>query len=137
MEKNSNINEELPALLKNVGYMIDVEQFDGNYFCGRDEELLKMKVIFNKKIKNNILIVGNPGVGKTKIVEAYAAKYNIRNIYVVECAKLVGGCEFRGSFEQKVVDVLDYAKKYNLILFFDEMHSLINLGNSMGGDVYN
>lgn len=133
MEKNNVIFDELPALLRNVGYIINVDEFDMNYFCGRDNEILKMQVILNKKIKNNILLVGNPGVGKTKIVEAYAAKNNVKNIYVVECAKLVGGCEFRGTFEQKVVDVLDYAKKYNLILFFDEMHSLINLGNSMGG----
>ena len=79
------------------------------------------------------MLVGNPGVGKTRLVEEYAIRNNLRNIFVVECAKLVGNCEYRGSFEQKVVDLLDYVKENNLILFFDEIHTLIDLGKSTGG----
>ena len=45
MEKNNVIFDELPALLRNVGYIINVDEFDMNYFCGRDNEILKMQVI--------------------------------------------------------------------------------------------
>ncbi len=124
--------DNLPALIKKVGYIFDFKN-QKSFFTGRESELVKMNVVLNKKIKNNILLVGNPGVGKTCLVEEFAVKNNLHNILFVECAKLIGNSEYRGSFEQKVVDLLDYANKNNLILFFDEIHSLVDLGKSTGG----
>ena len=124
--------DKLPALLQKSGYIFDLNNRK-NFFSGRENELTEMKIVLNKKIKNNILLVGNPGVGKTCLVEEFAARNNLHNIFFVECAKLVGNCEYRGAFEQKVVDLLDYASNNNLILFFDEIHTLIDLGKSKGG----
>lgn len=125
----------LPKLLMSIGYLINPlqEEICDDLFEGREKELMKMEVIFNKKIKNNLLIIGNPGVGKTSLVRAYVKCKNLKNVFVIECAKLIGNSEYRGSFEQKVVDLIDYAFKNNIILFFDELHSLIGLGNSVGG----
>lgn len=125
--------EKMPTFLKMVGYMLDIASRETSFFCGREQELLKMKIIFNKKIKNNLLLVGNPGVGKTRLVEEFAIRNELSNLFIVESAKLIGSTEYRGSFEQRVVELMDYAKKNKLILFFDEIHSLINLGKSTGG----
>lgn len=125
--------EHQPALLKMTGYFIDIERSNCSFFCGRDRELFKMTVAVNKKIKNNILLIGNPGTGKTKLVEAFASTNRLHNVFVVECAKLIGTTEYRGAFEQRTTDLMDYAKRNGLIIFFDEIHSLINLGKSTGG----
>ena len=125
--------EYVPALLKMTGYFIDVEKSEHSYFCGRDRELFKMSVAVNKKIKNNILLIGDPGTGKTKLVEAFALANHLHNIFVVECAKLIGSTEYRGAFEQRTTELIEYAKKNALIIFFDEIHALVNLGKSTGG----
>lgn len=62
----------------------------------------------------------------------FAKKHKNKNFYVVESAKLIGDTQYRGEFEQKIVDVLKFAKQENLILFFDEIHTLISLGDSEG-----
>lgn len=62
----------------------------------------------------------------------FAKKHKNKNFYVVESAKLIGDTQYRGEFEQKIVDVLKFAKQENLILFFDEIHTLISLGDSDG-----
>lgn len=126
-------SERTPALLKQCGYVIDPANTDTSFFCGREKELLKMHVALHKKLKNNVMLVGSPGTGKTKLVEAFAATHQIHNIYVVECAKLIGSTEYRGAFEQRTVDLLHYVKQFGLTVFFDEIHTLVNLGKSTGG----
>ena len=125
--------ENTPALLKMSGYIIDAEKRSNSFFYGRANELLKMKVAINKKIKNNIMLVGHPGTGKTRLVEEFAIRNELHNIFVVECAKLIGSTEYRGAFEQRTTDLLKYAKSCGFIVFFDEIHTLINLGKSTGG----
>lgn len=125
--------EKTPALLKTTGYIVDADKKSNSFFCGRENELLKMNIAINKKIKNNIMLVGNPGTGKTRLVEEFAVKNGIHNVFVVECAKLIGSTEYRGAFEQRTTDLLRYAKSCGLIIFFDEIHTLINLGKSTGG----
>lgn len=132
-----NIIEEkptdLPVLLKNIGYIINnSNSFCEYYLCQKDKEIM-IDIILNKKIKNNLLIVGNPGTGKTTLIEMYAINRGIDNIFVVETVKLIADTKYRGEFENKVKDLLFYAMKYNLILFFDEIHSLFKLGESEGG----
>lgn len=125
--------DKMPALLKQSGYIINAQNSANSFFYGRKQELLKMDICSNKKIKKNILLVGKPGTGKTTLVEEFAIRKQLHNIYVVECAKLIGSTEYRGSFEQRIVDLLKYAKEFGLIVFFDEIHTLINLGKSTGG----
>lgn len=124
---------ELPSSLNKMGHILEYNSIGIHYFYGRESELKKINVIRNKRIKNNVLIVGNPGTGKTSLIEAYAKYYEIKNIFIVECAKLVGNTEYRGAFEQKVVELMKFAKSMNLILFFDELHVLLDLGKSKGG----
>ena len=128
-------NNELPKLLDNVGYLINPseENHESRIYVNREDIEVKMSIILNKKLKNNLLLIGPPGTGKTTIVHQFARKHNLQNIFVVETAKLIGGSKYRGEFEQKVVDVLKFAENKNLIIFFDEIHTLISLGNSEGG----
>lgn len=125
---------KLPSRIKNIGHIIDNKyNVNQKYFCGRSSEIQKMMIIFNKKIKNNILLVGQPGVGKTSLVETFTNEYNLNNVFVVECAKLLAETEYRGSFENKVTELMNFALELNLILFFDEIHVLMNLGKTTGG----
>lgn len=124
---------QLPSSLRKMGHVLEVNSKGISYFFGREKELEKMSIIMNKKIKNNVLVVGNPGTGKTSLIEAYAKRYNKKNIFVVECAKLISNTEYRGAFEQKIVELMKFAKNMNLILFFDELHVLIEMGKSQGG----
>ena len=130
-----NVKSKLPKLLHSVGYLIEPKAEDeiDLIYVKKQELYEKIDIIIHKKFKNNLLIIGEPGTGKTTLIRQYAKFKNLDNMFVVECAKLIGDCSLRGSFEQKVVDVIEYARKNNLILFFDEIHSLIDLGNSIGG----
>lgn len=124
---------KLPTSLNKMGHLIQIDSSSMLFFYGRERELSKMQVIQNKRIKNNILIVGSPGTGKTSLVEAYARKYGIKNIFVVECARLISDTEYRGAFEQKIVELMKFAMAMNLVLFFDELHVLLQLGKAQGG----
>lgn len=131
-EKNRNT---MPKLLESVGYLIscNTNNFDNQLYVNREKVEQKMTIILNKKIKNNLLLIGPPGTGKTTLINQYAYRNKINNIFVVETAKLIGGSKYRGEFEQKIVDVIKFAKQNELILFFDEIHTLISLGHSEGG----
>lgn len=135
IQRKSVEKKTLPKLLNTVGYIIDPTEKDNisRMYIPRDNIEKRLKIVLNKSLKNNVLLVGHPGSGKTTIVEQFAKRNNITNLFVVETAKLVGDSQYRGQFEQRVVDIIDFAVKENLILFFDELHALIDLGNSMGG----
>ncbi len=124
---------KLPSSLNKMGHLLQLNEISMDYFFGREYELKKINVIRNKLIKNNVLIVGRPGTGKTTLVEAYAKKFDLKNIFVVECAKLIGNTEYRGAFEQKIVELMNFAKSMNITLFFDEIHVLLDLGKAQGG----
>ena len=123
----------LPARIKKMDHLINIDDKIPWCFSGRMKELQKMRITFNKRVKNNVLIIGKPGVGKTSLVEAFAHENSIKNIFVVECAKLIGNTEYRGAFENKVTELLSFAKEMDLILFFDEIHALVDLGRTTGG----
>ncbi len=132
-QKNTSDTIELPSSLKKIGHFLLSNSLNTKYFYGQENELKKLNIIRHKTIKNNVLIIGNPGTGKTTLVEAYAHQYDISNIFVVECAKLISNTEYRGSFEQKVIELVNFAQSMHLILFFDELHVLIDMGKSQGG----
>jgi len=108
---------------------------------GRDDEIKEIARILVQRSKNNPLLLGDPGVGKTAIVEGlalYAASDNavapLRNFYFVEIsiAALLSGAMYRGQFEERVQEVIETARQdKNLVLFLDELHTL--LGSGAGG----
>ena len=105
---------------------------------GRDEEIKEVARILTQRSKNNPILLGNPGVGKTAIVEGLAlyavredAKAPIRNLHFVEITMtaLVAGAKYRGEFEERLQEVIEIARKdKSLVLFIDEIHTLMGAG---------
>ncbi|MEA2097542.1 MAG: ATP-dependent Clp protease ATP-binding subunit, partial [Patescibacteria group bacterium] len=105
---------------------------------GREKEIDKVINILNRKIKNNPILVGEPGVGKTAIVHGLAqrvfegdvpASLIGRKIYSLDIGLLVAGAVFRGEFESRLKDVISEAERDpNVILFIDEIHTIIGAG---------
>jgi len=109
---------------------------------GRSEEINKVINILNRKTKNNPILVGEPGVGKTAIVQGLAeriAKGDVpanlinKRIYSLDVGLLVAGAVFRGEFEARLKDVIGEAQSdSNVILFIDEIHTIIGAGSTGG-----
>lgn len=109
---------------------------------GRDEELKRMEYILNRKVKNNLLIIGDSGVGKTALVEFLAQRiaYKTSNvllfpkqIYALNLNSLVSGTKYRGDFERKMEAIINDCKDSDIILYIDEIHTLIGAGDAEGG----
>ncbi|MCB0684995.1 MAG: AAA family ATPase [Saprospiraceae bacterium] len=111
---------------------------------GRDEEIRRIMHILSRRKKNNPILVGDAGVGKTAIVEGIAWRIvkqdvpeNLRTkgIYVLDLAALVAGAKYKGEFEERIKAVIKEVSASNgdVILFIDEIHSLIGAGGGQGG----
>lgn len=100
-----------------------------------DNYLKRMLVILNKKYKNNPLLVGNAGVGKTAIVEGFA-KYAYQNnldyeILTLNLSQMLSNTKYRGDFESRMDEAMNYISSHeNAILFIDEIHTIIGTGSS-------
>ena len=110
---------------------------------GRDEEIRRVIQILSRKTKNNPVLIGEPGVGKTAIVEGLAWRImrndvplSLRNrsVYELDMGALIAGAKYRGEFEERLKAVLNEVKKSdgNIILFIDEIHNLIGAGKTDG-----
>lgn len=110
---------------------------------GRDEEIRRVIQILSRKTKNNPILIGEPGVGKTAIVEGLAWRIfkndvplSIQNktLYELDLGSLVAGAKYRGEFEERLKAVLNEIKKSegNIILFIDEIHQLVGAGKTDG-----
>ncbi|WP_306591138.1 AAA family ATPase [Geothrix sp. 21YS21S-4] len=110
---------------------------------GRDGEITRMAQVLCRRRKNNPLLVGEPGVGKTALVEGLARRIHERNvpaplenarIYALDLGALVAGSRYRGDFEERLKAVLKALEKEpGAILFVDEMHTLMGAGATSGG----
>lgn len=113
-----------------------------NPFIGQSEAVSRIATILGRKTKNNPLLIGDPGVGKTALIEHLArltenphAPAHIRGkrILTLDLALLVAGTSFRGEFEQRLKDVIAEAGNApEIILFIDELHTIIGTGNTGG-----
>jgi ATP-dependent Clp protease ATP-binding subunit ClpC len=119
-----------------------------NNVFGRDVEIATLAETILRKTKNNIILIGDPGVGKTAIVEGLAYKIMadettplLKNKIVISLnmASMIAGTKYRGQFEQRFQGLLDELKKnLNYIVFIDEIHTMIGAGNGEGAlDVAN
>ena len=110
---------------------------------GRDEEIQRAMQILIRKTKNNPILIGEPGTGKTAIVEGLAQKIvdkqvptSLQNMRVIslDMSRLIAGAKYRGEFEDRLKAVVDEVKKAgNVILFIDEIHTIVGAGASEGG----
>ncbi len=109
---------------------------------GRDAEIKRVTQILCRRKKNNPILVGEPGVGKTAIAEGLALKLAAGNVpkiikdsklYALDLGALLAGTKYRGDFEKRLKGVMDELKKQpNAILFIDEIHTLIGAGSTSG-----
>ncbi len=109
---------------------------------GRDSEIHELVEILSKKNKSNAILVGEAGVGKTAIVEGLVQKIinqespphmSLTQIYSVDISAMVAGTKYRGEFEERFKSLIAEAEKEaGIILFFDEIHTIIGAGNSEG-----
>ncbi|MDD2383710.1 MAG: AAA family ATPase [Sulfurospirillaceae bacterium] len=109
---------------------------------GRDEEIHRMMQILIRKTKNNPILIGEPGTGKTAIAEGLALKIahndvpislQNKSVVALDMSSLIAGAKYRGEFEDRLKAVIDEVKKNgNIILFIDEIHTIVGAGASEG-----
>ena len=110
---------------------------------GRDEEIRRIIKILSRKTKNNPVLIGEPGVGKTAIAEGLAERIvkgdvpvGLRDkiVYELDMASLVAGAKYRGEFEERLKAVLKHIQESNgqIILFVDEVHNIVGAGRAEG-----
>lgn len=115
---------------------------DADILIGRDKEIDRLINILGRKSKNNAILVGDPGVGKTAIACGLAKRIEKgtvppfllgKTVYELDMALVIAGTTFRGEFEARLKDILHEAKQdSDIILFIDEIHTIIGSGNTSG-----
>ena len=137
-EKEENVLEKYG---RNITEVVKKGKVDP--IIGRDEEIRNITRVLSRKTKNNPVLIGEPGVGKTAIVEGLAQRIekgdvpnSLRNkiIWELDMAALVAGAKYRGEFEERLKNVLNEVKKSDgeIIMFIDEIHTIVGSGNMEG-----
>ncbi len=110
---------------------------------GRDEEITRVVQVLSRRTKNNPVLIGDPGVGKTAIVEGLAQKIHAgdvpetlrgRTLLALDLGAMVAGSKFRGEFEERLKGVMDEIRKAagQIVLFIDELHTVVGAGAAEG-----
>lgn len=130
-----------PKILSSIGVCLTDKEIDRIYL--RDKELAEVMEILLRKGKNNPLLVGDPGVGKTAIAYELARRIKCGNVpdrlkgkevYLVSTSSLVSGTKYRGEFEERVNGLInEVIRNGNIILFIDEIHTIMKTGSSEAG----
>ena len=141
-----NMNEEKEEnVLEKYGRDITQYVKDGKVdpVIGRDDEIRSITRILSRKTKNNPVLIGEPGVGKTAIIEGLAGRIikgdvpsslKDKTIWELDMAALIAGAKYRGEFEERLKNVLNEVKKSegNIIMFIDEIHMIVGAGKLDG-----
>ncbi len=141
---DNNPEEKLGAL-KKYGRLLNTEVHNGKIdpVIGRDEEIRRVLQVLSRRTKNNPILIGEPGVGKTAIVEGIARRIvdgdvpdtlKSKLVYTLDMGALIAGTQFRGQFEERLKAVIKEVTEANgeVMLFIDEIHILIGAGASSG-----
>ena len=139
----SNSNSETPVLDKFGNDMTRAaEEGRLDPVIGRDTEIERLAQILSRRKKNNPVLIGEPGVGKSAIVEGLAIRIIERKvsrtllnkrIISLDMASIVAGTKYRGQFEERLKAVIDeLSRNSNIILFIDELHTIVGAGNAAG-----
>jgi len=138
-------NSELESKLDQVQSMVNLNKKVKNedyQIVGREKEIEQICTILCKKEKNNVLIIGEAGVGKSALVEKLARRINDKKVpkalektlvYELSLAGIVAGTKYRGEFEEKLKKVIDKVREVeNVVIFIDEIHNIIGAGGAEG-----
>ena len=132
------------AKLRELLIDLSAEAAEGRlrHIVGREPELHQMMEILCCESRSNPVLIGEPGVGKTVLVEELAlrvmegrvpAQLRDRKLYLMSVATLLAGAKFRGQFEERILGLLKELKRERCILFIDDIHTIVNSGLSKGG----
>ena len=143
--QNSEANDETKKTLEKYGQDLTAKAKDGKLdpVIGRDEEIRRTIEILSRRKKNNPVLIGEPGVGKTAIVEGLARRIiagdvpeSLKNktLYALDLATLVAGAKYRGEFEERLKKVLKAVSESagQIIMFIDELHTVVGAGAAEG-----
>lgn len=141
--KTSDPKSKTPVLdnfCRDISKAVDKGEIDA--VIGRQTEIKRVSQILSRRKKNNPILIGEPGVGKTSIVEGLAqlikdgeAPRTLANkrIFTLDLASIVAGTKYRGQFEERMKAILEECKANpDIILFIDELHTIIGAGNASG-----
>lgn len=137
-ENDENVLQKFGRIIND-----DVKKGKIDPVIGRDEEIRKIIQILARKTKNNVILIGEPGVGKTAILEGLAERIvkddvpltlKDKNIYELDMGALIAGAKYRGEFEERLKAVLNKIKESDgkIILFIDEIHLIVGAGKTDG-----
>ncbi len=135
---------DMPKGLAQFGTDLTAMAKEGKFdpIVGRDKEIERVVQILSRRTKNNPCLIGEPGVGKTAVAEGLAQKIASgeipeilkgKSIFSLDLSSMIAGTKYRGEFEERIKKALDEVKKNaNIILFIDEVHTLIGAGAAEG-----
>ena len=135
IEEIFNFFEEEKEYVQTIPYnflrLVKQEDFTHPYIKRKDyiEQII---YILKKKQKNNPLLIGNAGVGKSALIEGLSKHLKDTYIYELDLGSIVAGTKYRGDLEDKIINAMEYIKEKNAIVFIDEIHNIVGAGSNDG-----
>lgn len=146
VETSERFSEKIGDLLDKFGIDLTKRAMEGKIdpVIGMDDEIDRLSEILSRRIKNNPVLIGEPGVGKSAVVEGLALRIVKKDvpdflkdkiIFSLDISSILAGTGLRGEFESRVKDLMDVVTSFEgkIILFIDEIHTIVGAGSSHGG----